>query len=494
MTTNANTNSPAITVFNNETFGKLRSVLIDGEPWFVGKDVADILGYQNGSRDINRHVDEEDRRKVMVFDGNQNKETTIINESGLYSLILSSKLPSAKKFKHWVTSEVLPSLRKTGKNTVVIGNTSLSIKEYAGKRVVTFKDIDMVHNRPEGTARKRFNDNKRHMIEGEDFFVRKTDEAKKEFGITAPNGLTLLTESGYLMLVKSFTDDLAWQVQKKLVNSYFRLKEVARQNFHDNVIDESLTNRSDENLPYNQFLNTLTDMFNCATEKAYYAYLNFLPSTNNENIPSITSTVSSSSPKDPLSPEEWKKDTYKKLVKKSASTPYVGKVILSEIYKRMLTENGIDLNNYKIAMNIPQESTFNVIADNNYLRNVFEHQMEKFFENPVIINEKKEDVISIPGFKKISHHPPKVPDMIWDTVAPLGTERKVATLHRVYKKMREISGLNLQQIKDGYNLENKTTATMGYIISKDPKLLEIFRTTTNTLFNENKEENRCQIS
>ncbi len=87
---------------NNESL--VRTVEIDGEPWLVGKDVAEILGYQNGSRDVNRHVDEEDRQKFMVFDGNQNKETIIINESGLYSLVLSSKLPSARKFKRWVTS------------------------------------------------------------------------------------------------------------------------------------------------------------------------------------------------------------------------------------------------------------------------------------------------------------------------------------------------------------------------------------------------------
>ena len=101
-------------IFNNEEFGNVRSLMIDNEPWLVGKDVATDLGYQNGSRDINRHVDEEDRRKVMVFDGKQNKETIVINESGLYALVFGSNLPSAKKFKHWVTSEVLPTLRKTG--------------------------------------------------------------------------------------------------------------------------------------------------------------------------------------------------------------------------------------------------------------------------------------------------------------------------------------------------------------------------------------------
>lgn len=103
-----------ITTFENTEFGSVRTAIVNGEVMFVGKDVADILGYQNGSRDINRHVDEEDRHKVMFFDGNQDKETIIINESGLYSLILSSKMPNAKKFKRWVTNEVIPSIRKHG--------------------------------------------------------------------------------------------------------------------------------------------------------------------------------------------------------------------------------------------------------------------------------------------------------------------------------------------------------------------------------------------
>lgn len=104
-------------IFKNNDFGEIRTITIDGEPHFVGKDVAEILEYQNGSRDINRHVDPEDRIKTMVFDGNQDKETILINESGLYSLILSSKMPKAKKFKRWVTSEVLPEIRKTGSYT-----------------------------------------------------------------------------------------------------------------------------------------------------------------------------------------------------------------------------------------------------------------------------------------------------------------------------------------------------------------------------------------
>lgn len=107
-----------IKIFENPEFGSVRTIQINGEPWFVGKNVSDILGYQNGSRDINRHVDEEDKRVERIVLAGQNREVILINESGLYSLIFSSKLPNARKFKRWVTSEVLPAIRKTGSYTV----------------------------------------------------------------------------------------------------------------------------------------------------------------------------------------------------------------------------------------------------------------------------------------------------------------------------------------------------------------------------------------
>lgn len=101
-------------VFSSTEFGSVRTITINGKIMFVGKDVCDILEYQNGSRDINRHVDEDDRQKIMLFDGTKENETIVINESGLYSLIFSSRMPNAKKFKRWVTSEVIPSIRKNG--------------------------------------------------------------------------------------------------------------------------------------------------------------------------------------------------------------------------------------------------------------------------------------------------------------------------------------------------------------------------------------------
>ena len=105
-----------ITVFNNDEFGSIRTLVVDDEPWFVGKDIATILGYAKPENAIANHVDDEDKTSTLIQGSGSNykSKAILINESGLYSLILSSKIPSAKKFKRWVTGEVLPSIRKTG--------------------------------------------------------------------------------------------------------------------------------------------------------------------------------------------------------------------------------------------------------------------------------------------------------------------------------------------------------------------------------------------
>lgn len=124
-------------LFNFEN-NQVRTLLINDEPWFVGKDVADILGYQNSSRDINRHVDEEDRQNYQNGTSEiNNRGMTIINESGLYSLVLSSKLPNAKKFKRWVTSEVLPQIRKTGS----YATPQLTGEELMAKALIEAKSV-----------------------------------------------------------------------------------------------------------------------------------------------------------------------------------------------------------------------------------------------------------------------------------------------------------------------------------------------------------------
>lgn len=126
-------------IFENKEFGKIRTVEINNEPYFVGKDVADILGYSNTRDALSKHIDDEDKLTSQITTAGQNRNVIVINESGLYSLILSSKLPTAKKFKRWVTSEVLPSIRKHGMyatesvnkpDTYTISGRKYKVEEY----------------------------------------------------------------------------------------------------------------------------------------------------------------------------------------------------------------------------------------------------------------------------------------------------------------------------------------------------------------------------
>ncbi len=142
-----------ITIFNNPEFGDVRTIMIDGEPWFVGNDVANALGYTRGRNAMAQHVDEGDALKQGVPDSNNHiQQMTVINESGLYSLIFGSKLESAKKFKKWVTSEVLPQLRKTGSyGTPKLPQTPMELLELHYEAI---KQVDSKVN----TLEERFND------------------------------------------------------------------------------------------------------------------------------------------------------------------------------------------------------------------------------------------------------------------------------------------------------------------------------------------------
>ena len=123
-------------LFNFENH-EVRSLLINSEPWFIGKDVAETLGYTDTNQAIRKHVDDEDKLSRRFDGSGQGREMVIINESGLYSLVLSSKLPSAKKFKRWVTSEVLPALRKTGQYQV----KELSGQELMAKALIEAQSV-----------------------------------------------------------------------------------------------------------------------------------------------------------------------------------------------------------------------------------------------------------------------------------------------------------------------------------------------------------------
>lgn len=126
-------------------------------------------------------------------------------------------------------------------DVITIENTEMQIREYKGQRVVTFKDIDMVHGNKAGTARRNFGRNKKHFIEGEDYFSLIKENPNGTNcpirNITVPNkGIKVLTESGYLLIAKSFTDDLSWKVQRQLVNAYFKVREVQKDRLYDDFV------------------------------------------------------------------------------------------------------------------------------------------------------------------------------------------------------------------------------------------------------------------
>ena len=123
----------AIKIFENEEFGSVRTMEINGEPYFVGKDVAEILGYANTSKALIDHVDDEDKLNNETLSSLGQRGGWLINESGLYSLILSSKLSTAKKFKRWVTSEILPAIRKTGNYSIQSKPDSYTIEDPAAR-------------------------------------------------------------------------------------------------------------------------------------------------------------------------------------------------------------------------------------------------------------------------------------------------------------------------------------------------------------------------
>ena len=174
-------------VFKNEEFGEIRTLEIDGEPYFVGKDVASVLGYAKPLNAISKHVDEDDSLKRGLIDSlGRTQQTIIINESGLYSLILSSKLPTAKKFKRWVTSEVLPTIRKTGG---YVNDEDLFINTYFpfaddGTKAIFKSTLETVRKQNEiiASQKKTIENQNQDLMHKEDViigFVDEIDLAKK---------------------------------------------------------------------------------------------------------------------------------------------------------------------------------------------------------------------------------------------------------------------------------------------------------------------------
>lgn len=151
-----------LTVFTNEQFGSIRTIEINNEPWFVGKDIADVLGYAKPENAISNHVDGEDKTTTLIqgTGSNYKSKAVLINESGLYSLILSSKMPDAKEFKRWVTAEVLPTIRKHGMYATedLLNNPDLAIKTFQALKEEQEKNKRLVAENAEMKPKALFAD------------------------------------------------------------------------------------------------------------------------------------------------------------------------------------------------------------------------------------------------------------------------------------------------------------------------------------------------
>lgn len=192
-----------VVTFSNEEFGSVRVLEVNNEPWFIGKDVAKVLGYVKSRNAISKYVDEDDALKQGVTDSlGRMQETTLINESGLYSLILSSKLPTAKKFKRWVTSEVLPTIRKTG--GMVVENRE---EEFINNYFPSFSEevkLAMVQDlRQQNTLLKQKVEEQRPKVEYHDKVLNSdklitTTDVAKDLGMSARKLHTALHEKGII--------------------------------------------------------------------------------------------------------------------------------------------------------------------------------------------------------------------------------------------------------------------------------------------------------
>lgn len=213
---------------NNEVSNKVRVIEINGDPWFVGKDVATVLGYKNTRDAMNKHVDTEDKNTVAIHDGitRGNPNQTIINESGLYSLILSSKLPTAKAFKHWVTSEVLPTIRKHGAyltdakaKAIVTDKTALAELLQQAADQLKVKDIQIEEMKPKALFADSVTASKSTILVGELAKILRGNGAD----IGANRLFQWMRENGYLVNRKG--SDWNMPTQRAMDLGLFKIKE-----------------------------------------------------------------------------------------------------------------------------------------------------------------------------------------------------------------------------------------------------------------------------
>lgn len=212
-------------IFENNEFGKVRTIMHNDKPYFVGKDVAEILGYLNTQKAIRDHIDDEDKLTERIVLSGQNREVIFINESGLYSLILSSRMSNARKFKHWVTAEVLPAIRKHGMYAVddLINNPELAIKAFTALKEEKEKNKALLKDNERMKPKEVFAD--AVATSSASILIGELAKILKQNGIdTGEKRLFVwLRENGYLIRRKG--TDYNMPTQKSMELELFEVKE-----------------------------------------------------------------------------------------------------------------------------------------------------------------------------------------------------------------------------------------------------------------------------
>lgn len=431
-------------------------------------------------------------------------------------------------------------------NKLTINGVVQPIREYHGLRVVTFKDIDDVHKKPIGTAKRNFNSNKQYFIEGEDFFLINKNKVGTDFVLrygfkdTAPSG-TLITESGYLMIVKSLTGDLAWDVQRKLVNSYFRnnyfLKNsvtastpltreelAAYMIYNSQIIDsikaenefmlrsikdsnQTLLKQQSDSLNYMIDLVKKFSEYESSQTKKYGSMMASGLYTLNNAIKTFTKVIECNnhdcSPATTLlnetigdnEEEQWKKSAIKTVEKICSNLNIKGKnVVLLKIYATIKNSNGIDLNlekeKYMKQRNIKVLSIISFISTSKKLRDLFDQYAKELLENS-FCNDRKNTInscqsVHIPFSQLVTI----TPSCIWDIVSPLYKigYKKPSVMKFVYKEMENISDVSLVNISNTYAKQYQIkNICRGFVISQDEKLMKILKEAVNSIIKKYKE-------
>lgn len=250
-------------IFTSNEFGDIRTMTINDEPWFIGKDVTTILGYSNSRDAISKHIDDEDKGVAKCDTPGGVQNLTIINESGLYSLILSSKMPGAKRFKHWVTSEVLPSIRRNG--GYIANQENLSDEELLAKallvaknkiaekdKIIEEKDSRIAQMKPKEIFADAVSASRTSILIGE------LAKLLKQNGINVGQNrlFTWLRENGYLIKKRGTSYNMPTQASMNM--GIFEIKETTSVNPDGSIRTNRTTKVTGKGQQYfiNKFLGT----------------------------------------------------------------------------------------------------------------------------------------------------------------------------------------------------------------------------------------------